>query len=178
MTMDSGTEVNSIPGARLLLDQTVRLSDYQHRSVDESRVKSRAYLSVGALAVAAGIALIAVPDTIADAGTALRYGVVAGAALALLLFAASAVCAVVAERATRLPDAPSTDFLAALVSDEQHDWSSDQLALWAALEYVDTVIPAADETVDNIARLVDRQLVFFLIEIGVLGAALIAALLA
>ena len=154
----------------------VRLSDYQHRSIDESRVKSRAYLSVGALAVAAGIALLALPDTIADAGTALRYGVVAGAALALLLFAASAVCAVVAERATRLPDAPSSEFLASLVGEEQRDWSSDQLALWAALEYIDAVIPAADRTVDMIARLVDRQLVFFLIEIGILGATLIAAL--
>ncbi|MXY87327.1 MAG: hypothetical protein F4Y92_00490 [Dehalococcoidia bacterium] len=178
MTNDPASETNSIPGARLLLEQMVRLSDYQHQSIDESRVKSRAYLSVGALAVAAGIAFLAVPDTIAGADTAVRNGVVAGAALALLLFGLSAACAVRAERATRLPDAPSGDFLAALVSDEGQDWSDDQLALWAALEYLDSVVPAADQTVDKIARLVDRQLVFFLVEIGVLGATLIAALLA
>ena len=52
------------------------------------------------------------------------------------------------------------------------------LALWAALEYIEAVVPAADQTVDKIARLVDRQLLFFLIEIGVLGLTLIAALLA
>ncbi len=156
----------------------VRLNDYQHRSVDESRVKSRAYLSVGALAVAAGIAFLAIPVRVADADTALRIGVIAGASLALFLFGISAVLAVLAERAARLPDAPSADFLAALVGDEEHGWSNDQLALWAALEYIEAVVPAADQTVDKIARLVDRQLVFFLIEIGVLGLTLIAALLA
>lgn len=178
MTNDGASDPNAIPGARLLLDQMVRLSDYQHQSIDESRVKSRAYLSVGALAVAAGIALLAVPDTIAGADPAVRNGVVAGAALALLLFGLSAACAVRAERATRLTDAPSANFLAALVSDEGQHWSEDQLVLWAALEYLDTVIPAADKTVDTIARLVDRQLVFFLVEIGVLGATLIVALVA
>lgn len=178
MTNVSAPEPAAIPGARLLLEQMVRLSDYQHRSIDESRVKSRAYLSVGALAVAAGIALLALPDTIANADAALRSGVIAGAALALLLFAVSAVLAVRAERATPIPDAPSTESMAALVGDEEQHWSGDQLALWAALEFIDTVIPVADETVDTIARLVDRQLVFFLVEIGVLGATLIAALLA
>ena len=168
----------SIPGARLLLDQMVRLSDYQHRSVDESRVKSRAYLSVGALAVAAGIAFLAVPDTIAGAHPAVQNGVVAGAALALLLFGLSAACAVKAERATRLPDAPDTQDFTDLVIDEQQEWSHDQLAVWIALEYIDSVIPDADEIVDRIARLVDRQLIFFLVEMGVLGITLIVALVA
>ena len=156
----------------------VRLSDYQHRSIDESRVKSRAYLSVGALAVAAGIALLALPDTVARADPALRNGVVAGAALALFLFAMSAICAVKAERATRLPDAPDTQELADLVIDEQEEWNNDQLAVWIALEYIYSVIPDADETVDRIARLVDRQLFFFLVEVGVLGITLIVALVA
>ena len=166
----------TIPGARLLLDQMVRLSDYQHRSIDESRVKSRAYLSVGALAVAAGIALLALPDTIPGADSALRNGVVAGAALALFLFALSAICAVKAERATRLPDAPDTQELTELIVDEQQEWSRDQLAVWIALEYFYSVVPEADEVVDRIARLVDRQLIFFLVEIGVLGITLIVAL--
>lgn len=43
----SQPEPVAIPGARLLLEQMVRLNDYQHRSMDELRVKSRAYLSVG-----------------------------------------------------------------------------------------------------------------------------------
>lgn len=176
-TEPGAPEANAaIPGARLLLDQMVRLSDYQHRSIDESRVKSRAYLSVGALAVAAGIALLALPDTIAGADPALRNGVVAGAALALFLFALSAICAVKAERATRLPDAPDTQELTELVVDEQQEWSRDQLAVWIALEYLYSVIPEADEVVDRIARLVDRQLIFFLVEIGVLGITLIVAL--
>ena len=168
----------SIPGARLLLEQMVRLNDNLLVSVDHLQQKSRAYLSVGALAVAAGVALLAVPATIAEAEAAFRIGVIGGASLALLLFGLSAVCAVRAQRATRLPDAPSAASLAALVGDEEHQWSDDQLALWTALEFIDAVIPAAEETVDEIARLVDRQLVLFLVEIGVLGATLITALLA
>lgn len=178
VTNDPASGTISIPGARLLLEQMVRLSDYQHQSIDESRVKSRAYLSVGALAVAAGIAFLAVPDRVADAGTALRFGTIAGASLALLLFVVSAVCAVRAERATRLPDAPDIDDLATLVTAGQQEWSDDQLAVWIAREFKDSVIPKADRTVNQIARLVDRQLVFFLAEIGVLGATLISALLA
>lgn len=176
MTSEPEVNPNSIPGAQLLLDQMVRLSDYQHRSIDESRVKSRAYLSVGALAVAAGIALLAVPDTLAGTAPALRGGVIAGAALALFLFGLSAACAVKAEHATRLPDAPDTQELTNLVVDEQQEWSRDQLAVWIALEYFYSVIPKADEVVDKIARLVDRQLIFFLVEIGVLGITLIVAL--
>lgn len=156
----------------------VRLSDYQHRSVDESRVKSRAYLSVGALAVAAGIAFLAVPDTVGEAGSLFRDWVTAGAILALILFAASAVFAVVAERATRLPDAPDPEEFAQFVVDEDAAWTEDQLALWVAFEYIDTVIPAAEKTVDKIARLVQWQLVFFLFEVGALGATLIIALVA
>ena len=169
---------SSIPGARLLLDQMVRLSDNLLVSVDHLQQKSRAYLSVGALAVAAGVAFLTVPATIAEAEAAFRIGVIGGASLALLLFGLSAVCAVRAERATRLPDAPSAASLAALVADEEQQWNDDQLALWTALEFIDAVIPAAEQTVDKIARLIDRQLVLFLVEIGVLGATLIAALLA
>ena len=169
---------SSIPGARLLLDQMVRLNDNLLISVDHLQQKSSAYLSVGALAVAAGVAFLTVPATIAEAEAAFRIGVIGGASLALLLFGLSAVCAVRAERATRLPDAPSAASLAALVTDEDLQWSDDQLALWTALEFIDAVTPAAEQTVDKIARLVDRQLVLFLVEIGVLGATLIAALLA
>ncbi|MCY4392556.1 MAG: hypothetical protein OXE43_10980 [Chloroflexi bacterium] len=178
MTTAQTSEANSIPGAHLLLEQMVRLNDNVLVSVDHLQQKSRAYLSVGALAVAAGVAFLTVPATVAEAEPAFRNGVIAGASLALLLFGLSAVYAVRAERATRLPDAPSAASLAALVGDEEHQWSNDQLALWTALEFIDAVTPAAEETVDKIARLVDRQLVLFLVEIGVLGGTLIAALLA
>ena len=107
----------------------VRLSDNLLVSVDHLQQKSRAYLSVGALAVAAGVAFLTVPATIAEAEAAFRIGVIGGASLALLLFGLSAVCAVRAERATRLPDAPSAASLAALVADEEQQWNDDQLAL-------------------------------------------------
>ena len=72
---------SSIPGARLLLDQMVRLSDNLLVSVDHLQQKSRAYLSVGALAVAAGVAFLTVPATIAEAEAAFRIGVIGGASL-------------------------------------------------------------------------------------------------
>ncbi len=163
---------DEFPGARLLLDQLIRLNDYQIESVDHLRQKSRAYLSVGALAVAAGIALLAIPD----AAGALHLGVIAGASLALALFGVSAVLAVRAERATRhLPDAPHMASLASLVLDREQ--TAAQLTLWIAREFLDRVVPSADRAVDQVARLVDWQLRFFLAEVVVLGGTLIAALL-
>ena len=153
----------------------VRLNDNQLESVNQLRQKSRAYLSVGALAVAAGVAFLAIPNN----EHWLRIGVVTGAALALLIFAVSAVVAVSAERATRrVPDAPNLVALAALGAGNGQEWSEEQLTLWVALEFIDAVVPSADAAVDQIARLVDRQLRFFLLEVGVLGATLIVALLA
>ena len=162
-----------IPGARLLLEQMVRLNDIQIEAVGHLRQKSRAYLSVGALAVAAGIALLAIPDAEGE----IHFGVVGGVALALALFGLSAVLAVRAERATPIPDAPSLASLASLMADQDQSWSDDQLALWIALEYRDSIVPAADDTNDRIAHFVDRQLLCFLIETGVLGVTLIVALL-
>lgn len=163
---------DEFPGARLLLDQLIRLNDYQIESVNHLLQKSRAYLSVGALAVAAGIALLAIPD----AEGALHLGVIAGASLALSLFGVSALLAVRAERATRrLPDAPHMASLASLVLDREQ--TDAQLMLWIAREFLDHVVPSADRAVDQVARLVDWQLRFFLAEVVALGGTLIAALL-
>ena len=109
--------------------------------------------------MAAGIALLAIPD--AEGG--IHFGVVSGVALALALFGMSAVLAVRAERATPIPDAPGLASLASLMADQDHTWSNDQLALWLALEYRDSIVPSADNTIDRIARLVDRQLLCFLV---------------
>ena len=168
----SQPEPVAIPGARLLLEQMVRLNDIQIEAVGHLRQKSRAYLSVGALAVAAGIALLAIPD--AEGG--IHFGVVGGVALALAL------------RDVRRAGGPggarnshtgcSRSGLARFThADQDHTWSNDQLALWIALEYRDSIVPSADNTIDRIARLVDRQLLCFLVETGVLGATLIVALL-
>ena len=117
----SQPEPVAIPGARMLLEQMVRLNDIQIEAVGHLRQKSRAYLSVGALAVAAGIALLAIPD--AEGG--IHFGVVGGVALALALFGTSAVLAVRAERATPIPDAPGLASLASLMADQDHTWSND-----------------------------------------------------
>ena len=96
-----------IPGARLLLEQMIRLNDYQQSSVDQLRQKSRAYLSVGALAVTAAAAFLAISDV--------EPGLAYGSALALVLFGGSASFAVWAELSTSLPDAPDIETLDSLV---------------------------------------------------------------
>ena len=100
MTTAQASEPNSIPGARLLLEQMVRLNDNLLVSVDQLRQKSRAYLSVGALAVTASAALLAISDV--------HAGLAAGAAVALLLFAFSAVFAVRAELSASLAAAQTS----------------------------------------------------------------------
>ena len=158
---------SSIPGARLLLEQMVRLNDNLLVSVDQLRQKSRAYLSVGALAVTASAALLAISDV--------HAGLAAGAAVALLLFAFSAVFAVRAELSASLAAAPDIETFRELVTDEPSAWSGDQLALWAAVEFADSVLPSAEKTVDLIAQRVNYQLYLFLFEVAVLGVTLIAA---
>lgn len=167
MTNEAEVEPNSIPGARLLLDQMVRLNDNLLVSVDQLRQKSRAYLSVGALAVTAAAALLAISDV--------HPGLAWGAGIALLLFACSAACAVRAELAASLAAAPDVETFRGLVMDASSSWSSDQLALWAAREFADSVLPSAERTVDEIAQRVNYQLYLFLLEVVVLGGTLVAA---
>ena len=68
----------------------IRLNDYQQSSVEELRQKSRAYLSVGALAVTAAAAFLAISEVERFLGI--------GAGLALIIFMVSAGLAVLVER--------------------------------------------------------------------------------
>ena len=61
------------------------------------------------------------------------------------------------------------------MTDEPSAWSEDQLALWAAVEFADSVLPSAEKTVDLIAQRVNYQLYLFLFEVAVLGVTLLAA---
>ncbi len=169
MTSEEAASAPPIPGARLLLDQLVRLNDHQVSSIDELRQESRAYLGVGALALTAAAALLAISDV--HAGLAARAG------LALLLFVASAVCAVTAERSASSAFAPNIETFQELVEDGTSRWSDDQLALWAAREFAGSVLPYTETVVAKIARLVNRQLSLFLLEVTVLGGTLVAAVL-
>ena len=159
---------DEFPGAQLLLDQLIRLNDYQHRSMDELRVKSRAYLSVGALAITATGAFLAISDV--DAWLAIGLGV------ALAFFVMSAILAVWAEFATSIATAPDIDTLKELVGDAEPGWSNDQLLLWAAWEFSEDVHPRARDKVLEISQRVNWQLVLFLLEIAVLSGTLIAAI--
>lgn len=164
----SQPEPVAIPGARLLLEQMVRLNDYQHRSMDELRVKSRAYLSVGALAITATGAFLAISDM--GAWLAIGLGV------ALFFFVMSAILAVWAEFTTTIATAPNIDTLRELVGDAEPGWSNDQLLLWAAWEFAEDVHPRARAKVLEIGQRVNWQLLLFLVEIAVLGGTLIAAI--
>ena len=156
-----------IPGARLLLEQMIRLNDYQQSSVDQLRQKSRAYLSVGALAVTAAAAFLAISDV--------EPGLAYGSALALVLFGGSASFAVWAELSTSLPDAPDIETLDSLVREPTERWSADQLTLWVAREFAESIQPSAERKVNQIASRVNYQLYLFLGEVVVLGGTLIAA---
>ena len=169
MTNDPASGTISIPGARLLLEQMVRLSDYQHQSIDESRVKSRAYLSVGALAVTASAALLALSED-------LPAGLWIGSVVALVLFGISTIYAVLAERTAVLPDAPDVLDLAALVDQEESRWSDEQIALWVAREYIERIQPVAERELGRTAQFVRLQTFLFLAEVGVVGATLTVAL--
>lgn len=158
----------AIPGARLLLDQMVRLSDFQVSSIDELRQKSRAYLGIGALAITVTAAFLASSDVEAALAT--------GAGAALLLFALSAYFAVRAELAAYVDVAPASSDLAALVAEPADLWSDDQLVLWVAREFADTIVPKARRQVERIARHVNLQLYLFLAEVVVIGGTLIAAI--
>ena len=159
----------AIPGARLLLDQMVRLSDNVLVSVDQLRQKSRAYLSVGALAVTASAALLALSDD-------LPGELWIGSVVALVMFGMSAVAAVLAERTTALPDAPDVQDFAALVNQPDSDWSDDQIAFWLAREYIERIQPLAERELRTTARLVSAQMYLFLAEVAVVGGTLTVAL--
>ncbi|MXY35781.1 MAG: hypothetical protein F4052_08725 [Dehalococcoidia bacterium] len=169
MTTDLASEANAIPGARLLLDQMVRLNDNVIVSVDQLRQKSRAYLSVGALAVTASAALLALSSDLPD-------GLWIGSVVALVLFGMSAVAAVLAERTTALPDAPDILDLADLVNQPDSDWSDDQIAFWVAREYIDRIQPIAERELRATTRLVSAQMFLFLGEVTVVGGTLTGAL--
>ena len=165
----SQPEPVAIPGARLLLEQMVRLNDIQIEAVNQLRQKSRAYLGIGALAVTASAAFLAVSDV--------HAGLTAGVALALLLFALSAWFAVRAELSTFLEAAPDIETFGTLVKGSESGWSDDQLALWAAREFSGAIQPRAKRQVDRIARRVNWQIYLFLAEVVALGGTLIAATL-
>ncbi|MCY3507380.1 MAG: hypothetical protein OXH41_14595 [Chloroflexi bacterium] len=171
MTIAPASEPNSIPGARLLLDQMLRLNDNVLVSVDQLRQKSRAYLSVGALAVTASAAFLALADD-------LPAGLWVGSVVALVLFGVSAGVAVRAELSTSLPDAPSTGRLASLVTEPASQWSDDQIALWVAREYIEQIQPLAERELTQTAYLIRFQLALFLGEIAAVGGTLVAALAA
>lgn len=168
MTNEAEVEPSSIPGAQLLLDQMVRPSDYQVSSIDELRQKSRAYLGIGALALTVTAAFLASSDVAPSLAT--------GAGAALLLFGISAYFAVRAERATYVDVAPASSALAPLVAEPADSWSDDQLTLWVAREFADTIVPQARKQVERIAVHVNRQLYLFLAEVVVIGGTLIAAI--
>jgi hypothetical protein len=157
-----------IPGARLLLDQMVRLSDYHVSSIDELQQKSRAYLGIGALAITVTAAFLASSDV--------EPALAVGAGAALLLFGLSAYFAVRAERATYVDVAPASSALTALVTEPSDNWSDDQLVLWVAREFADTIVPQARKQVERIALQVNLQLYLFLAEVVVIGGTLIAAI--
>ena len=158
-----------IPGARLLLDQMVRLNDYQVSSIDELRQKSRAYLGVGALVLTVTAAFLASSDVEAVLAV--------GAGMALLLFGFSAYFAVRAELSAYVNVAPDSNSLSQLVTEPDEPWNDDQLTLWVAREFADTVVPQARQRVERIARHVNWQLYLFLAEVVVIGGTLIAAII-
>ncbi len=159
----------TIPGARLLLDQMVRLNDYQVSSIDELRQKSRAYLGVGALALTVTAAFLASSDVEAVLAV--------GAGVALLLFGISAYFAVRAELSAYLNVAPDSGSLSQLVTEPDEPWNDDQLILWVAREFADSVVPQARQRVEQIARYLNWQLYLFLAEVVVIGGTLIAAII-
>lgn len=169
MTNDPASETNSIPGARLLLEQMVRLNDNLLVSVDHLRQQSRAYLSVGALAVTASAALLALSEDLPE-------GLWIGSVVALVLFGVSTIYAVLAERAAVLPDAPDVLDLAALVDQEESRWGEEQIALWVAREYIERIQPVAERELRRTAQFVRLQTFLFLGEVGVVGATLTVAL--
>lgn len=169
MTTAGASDPTAIPGARLLLDQMVRLNDNLVVAVDQLRQKSRAYLSIGALAVTASAALLALSSNLPD-------GLWIGSVVALVLFGLSAGAAVLAERTTALPDAPDVVDLAGLVNQPDSDWSDDQIALWVAREYIERIQPVAEQSLGRTARLVSAQMLLFLAEVVVVGGTLTAAL--
>lgn len=164
----SQPEPVAIPGARLLLEQMVRLNDIQIEAVNQLRQKSRAYLGMGALAVTASAAFLAISDV--------HAGLAAGMAVALVLFALSAWFAVRAELSTFLEAVPDIETFSALVEGNESNWSDDQLALWAAREFADSIQPRAKHQVDWIAQRVNWQLYLFLAEVVALGGTLVAAI--
>ena len=159
----------AIPGARLLLEQMVRLNDIQISAVDHLRAKSRAYLSVGAIAVTASAAFLALASD-------LPGELWIGSVVALVLFGISAILAVLAERSATIPDAPDVYDMAGLVSSEDAEWSEDQITLWVAREHIERIQPIASREVLRTARLVDLQLILFLGEVVAVGVTLTIAL--
>lgn len=169
MTTAQTSEPYSIPGARLLLDQMVRLNDNLLVSVDQLRQKSRSYLNIGALAVTASAALLALSGDLPD-----RLWI--GSVVSLVLFGLSAAAAVLAERTTALPDAPDVLDLAGLVNQPDTTWSDDQITLWLAREYIERIQPVADKNLERTARLVSAQMFLFLAEVAAVGGTLTVAL--
>ena len=163
------SEANSIPGARLLLEQMVRLNDNLLVSVDHLRQQSLAYLSIGALAVTASAALLALSEDLPE-------GLWIGSVVALVLFGISTIYAVLAERTAVLPDAPDVLDLAALVDQGESRWSDEQIALWVAREYIERIQPVAERELGRTARFVRLQTFLFLGEVAVVGATLTIAL--
>ncbi len=147
----------------------VRLNDNLIISVDQLRQKSRAYLSVGALAVTASAALLALSDD-------LPSGLWIGSVVALVLFGISAILAVLAERTTALPDAPDILDLSSLVNPPDSEWSNDQIAFWIAREYVERIQPLGERELRRTTRLVSAQMFLFLGEVSVVGGTLTVAL--
>ncbi len=147
----------------------MRLNDNQISAVDHLRAKSRAYLSVGAIAVTASAAFLALASD-------LPGGLWIGSVVALVLFGISAILAVLAERSAAIPDAPDVHDMAGLISREGVEWSEDQIALWLVREHLERIQPIAAREVFRTARLVDLQLLLFLGEVVAVGVTLTVAL--